>query len=248
MADTQLHGAPASAEADQRSAGRHKLILRVGLLEQDDRSILCLVKNISATGVQVKPYGEVSPGKNVSLRVGDENVPGTLVWSRDGVVGVKFGQTLNPQALLRIGQNMVVHRRRTAPRVITDLKGTLRTRGIGRSVTICDLSMAGARVRTAQPITFGETTILEVPGLPSLTACVRWLNGAEFGVSFQPTLSIKMVADLLSKVDLPAPLQSVPAAVGPEPQTTEIKKMLAIDRSTEIAWCGDFGSRPRHPR
>jgi hypothetical protein len=135
----------------------------------------------------------------VTLKVGDENIPGTLLWSRDGSVGIRFGQTLNPQALLRIGQKMVVHKRRTAPRVITDLKGSLRTGGIRRSVTICDLSMAGARIRTAQPITFGEITILEVPGLPSLTACLRWSNGAELGVSFQPPLSIQMVADLLSK-------------------------------------------------
>jgi hypothetical protein len=184
---------------DQRSADRHKLILRVGLLEQDGRSIFCLVKNISTTGVQVKPYGDVSQGKGVSLRVGDENIPGTPLWSRDGLVGIKFGQTLNPQALLRIGQKMVVHKRRTAPRVMTDLKGSLRTGGIRRTITVCDLSMAGARIRTAQPITFGPTTILEVPGLPSLTACVRWSHDAEHGVSFQPPLSIQMVADLLSK-------------------------------------------------
>jgi hypothetical protein len=186
-------------EVDQRSTERHQLILRVGLLEQNGRTIICLVKNISATGVQVKPYGKICDGTAVSLRVGDENIPGVLVWSRDGLAGVKFGQTLNPQALLRIGQKMLVHRRRTAPRVTTHLKGSMRTGGMRRAITVCDLSMVGARARTDQPVTFGNCTIIDVPGLPSLTACVRWSNGAEFGVSFQPPLSIQIVADLLAK-------------------------------------------------
>jgi hypothetical protein len=133
-----------------------------------------------------------------------------VVWTGDGLIGVKFKQTLNPQALLRIGQNMVVPRRRTAPRVLTRLKGSLRTGGVKRSMTICDLSMAGARIQTAQPIIFGETTILEVPGLPSLTACIRWSDGAEFGVSFQPPLSIQMVANLLSQEQSSPMLRSLP--------------------------------------
>jgi hypothetical protein len=245
MSRTVLKEAPTLAKVDQRSAGRHKLILRVGLLEQDGRSIFCLVKNISATGVQVKPYGDVSKGTGVSLRVGDENIPGTPVWSRDGLVGVKFRQTLNPQALLRIGQNMVVHRRRTAPRVLTDLKGVLRTGGIRRSVTICDLSMAGARVRIDQPVTFGNSTILEVPGLPSLTACVRWSDGAGFGVSFQTPLSIQMVADLLSKVEVPKPLQRVRAAGGRELRTAEVDEIATLGVPPGICPSENFGRRPR---
>lgn len=183
---------------DQRSEDRQKLILRVGLVEQDGRSIFCLVKNISASGVHVKPYGTLSQETSVSLRVGDENpIPGAVMWKRDGMVGVKFAQTLNPQALLRIEQKTFVHRRRTAPRIITDLKGFLRTGGKRESVTIGDLSMVGARVRTKRPVNFGETTIIDVPGLPSLTACIRWVDGIEFGVSFHPPLAIQVVAELL---------------------------------------------------
>jgi hypothetical protein len=138
---------------------------------------------------------------------------------------------------------MVVHGRRAVPRVITNLKGSLRTGGVRRPVTICDLSMAGARVRTVQPITFGHTTVLNVPGLPSLTACVRWSVGAEFGVSFQPSLSTQMVADLLSKVDQP-----IRAMEARELQLTGIDKIAKTSASGDICSCGDFGQRPRHLR
>jgi hypothetical protein len=178
--------------------------LRVGLLEQDGRSIFCLVKNISAAGVQVRPYGRISEGTIVSIRVGDENsIPGTVVWSRDGSAGVEFEQPLSPEALLQFGQKMVSHRRRAGPRVITELRACLRTAGIRHSVTVCDLSMAGARLRTALPVTFGDTTLIEVPGLPSLKAFVRWSDGDEHGVTFQTPLPIQIIADLLTRDQTP---------------------------------------------
>jgi hypothetical protein len=130
MSETKLKQGRTSVGVDQRLAGPHEFILPVGLLEQEGRSIFCLVKNISATGVQVKPYGDVFEGAGVSLRIDDERIPGTLVWSREGLVGVKFRQTLNAQALLRIGQKMVVRRQQTAPRVPANLGPTeLRPRG-----------------------------------------------------------------------------------------------------------------------
>ena len=190
--------------ADRRAAERHKLVLRVGLLEQDGRMIFCLVKNISAAGVQVKPYGRVSQKTCVALRVGDEDpIVGAVVWSRDGLAGIDFDEPLNPQAMLRIGQKMVTHRRRTAPRVTTDLRACVRTGGVKHSATVCDLSMIGARLRTVQPISFGDTTIIEIPGLPSLSAHLRWSDRSEYGVSFQTPLPMQIIADLLSREQPP---------------------------------------------
>ncbi len=184
---------------NRRSADRQKLILRVGLLEQDGRQIFCLVRNISPAGVQVKPYSRVIESDAISLQVGDENpIPGTAVWDRNGLVGIRFKQSLNPQALLRIGQKMMAQRRRNAPRVTTDLKGCLRTGGLKYSTTVCDLSMVGARLRMDERVAFGETAQLEVSGLPSMDAHVRWSDGAEHGVSFPTPLPMQVLSDLLS--------------------------------------------------
>lgn len=186
--------------ADRRSLDRYKLVLRIGLLEQDGRSIFCLVKNISSAGVQIKPYGQITQGTSVALQVGDENpIPGTVVWSRDRLAGIRFGQPLNPQALLRIGQKLAAHRRRAAPRAVKELDGWLRTGGKRYSARLCDVSMSGARVRTVQPVTFGETTLIEMPGLPSLKAYVRWSDGAEYGLSFHASVPIQILADLLAQ-------------------------------------------------
>ena len=187
--------------ADRRSDERQKLILRIGVLELDDRPVFCLVRNISSSGVEVKPYSRVSQGSSISLRVGDENaIPGTVVWVRDDLVGIKFGQPLNPQALLRIGQKMAAHRRRNAPRVATDLQACLKTAGLRYSATVCDLSMVGARIRTNDPLSFGEITLIEVPGLPCLRVYVRWSDGTDHGVSFHTPLPMQVLADLVSRL------------------------------------------------
>lgn len=186
--------------ADRRSSDRQKLILRVGLLEQDEGPVFCLVRNISSVGVEVRPYSRVAEGSSISLRVGDESsIPGTVTWSRDGLVGIRFGQPLNPQALLRIGQKMTAHRRRFTPRATTDRRGRLRTGGLRYSASVFDITMVGARLRIGDPVSFSETTLLDVPGLPSLSVCVRWSDGAEHGVSFQTPLPPEILTDLLSR-------------------------------------------------
>lgn len=185
--------------SERRSNARHKLVLRVGLLEMESGSTFCLVKNISSTGVQVKPYGPLKTGVSAALRVGDERaVDGVVVWNRDGLAGIEFTQTLNPQALLRIGQKMLSQRRRNSPRVATDLKASLRTGGRRHSVTVCDLSMIGARVRAKGSITFGDNTLLEVTGLPTLKAFIRWSEDMEHGISFETPLPIQILADLIA--------------------------------------------------
>lgn len=184
---------------DRRSKEREKLVLRVGLIQQGERSIFCLVKNISSAGVQIKPYGRVEEQGQATLQLGDEDpIPGTIVWSRDGLAGVAFSSPLNPQALLRIGQQFPTQRRRGAPRMSTRLSGVLRTGSRRYSATVCDLSMMGARIQTSRSIEFGEATILQLGDLPSMRVFVRWTEGQELGLSFANPLPIKVITDLLT--------------------------------------------------
>lgn len=187
--------APEEQGAHQCSVEQQKTILRFGLLEHDGGPVFCLIRNISSVGVELKPYSPVTEGRGASLRVGDEiPIPGTVTWSRDGLVGIRFGQPLNPQALLRIGQKMAAHRRRRTLKVAKDRRGCLRTGGLRYSASVYDITTVGARLRIADPVSFGETTLLDVPGLPSLSVFVRWSDGAEHGVSFQTSLPLEILA------------------------------------------------------
>jgi hypothetical protein len=183
---------------DRRSSDRQRLVLRVGLLEQESRSIFCLVKNISSAGILAKPYGTLIPGIGAALRVGDEDaILGTVVWEREGLAGMKFKCLLDQSALLRVVQKMVASRRRSIPRLSTDLHACVRTGGRAYRARLSDLSLRGARLSTRHPVCFGESTTLDLPGLPRLKSYVRWTDGSEFGVSFDVPLPMQVIANLV---------------------------------------------------
>lgn len=191
---------PAEVQGDRRpQVELRKAVLRVGLMEHDGGHVFCLIDNISSTGVELLPYGAVIEG-DASLRVSDEGpIPGTVAWSREGLVRLRFKQPLNPQALLRIGQKTAAHRRRLTRRIAEDRRGWLRTGGLKYCACVSDITSVGARLRIADAVSFGETSLLDVQGLPSLSICVRWSDGAEHGVSFQAPLPTQILTDLLSR-------------------------------------------------
>jgi hypothetical protein len=201
MADGEQNNTGNSCETGnvRRLAGHRELVLLVGLLDHDGQSTFCIVQNISAAGVQVMPYGTLSVGTNLSLRISDETpVDGTVVWTRDGAAGIQFARPLSPDLLVRVAEKMVTHRRRTAARGTTALEGLVSTGGQTHAVTISDLSVAGARLRTSPSVTFGETATVEVPGLPRLVAQIRWSDGGEHGVTFQTPVPKQLIGDLIS--------------------------------------------------
>ena len=52
---------------DRRSSSRDTLVLRVGVIRDASRTSFCLVKNISADGLQVKIFGRVAVGADIMM-------------------------------------------------------------------------------------------------------------------------------------------------------------------------------------
>ena len=182
---------------ERRSSPRQQLVMRVGILEQDNRTILCLIRNISSTGIQLKPYGPVEAATSVTLRVGDEDsISGQVAWAKNGLIGMKFEHEVGLAALLRVAPNDSAVRRRGAPRIATDMIALLRTGGKVYQATLCDLSVRGARLRVKEPIGSGEAGILEIRGLPCLRCFVRWKAGTEIGVLFETPLSLQSMQSI----------------------------------------------------
>ena len=67
-----------SLEADEtserRANSRERMTLRVGLLAHGERAIFVPVRNISPKGAQLRLYGRVREGMNVTLLMGDRGI------------------------------------------------------------------------------------------------------------------------------------------------------------------------------
>jgi hypothetical protein len=181
---------------ERRNGQRFTLILRVGVLEQSAKSSLCLVKNISSTGAQIKFYTRPIIGQPASIRVADEpSVEGHVVWVKGETAGLSFDAEMDSARLLRVREKLGPNRRRRVPRVSVNSPATLRTGGQIRRATIYDISSQGARVRTSTTLLTGDRAVVAFFGLPEISAFVRWSNGGEAGLAFEHSIPMQMIAD-----------------------------------------------------
>ena len=186
--------------AERRKEARHKLILRVGVLEQGGKSALCLVKNISPSGVQIKCYAPPIVDSEASIRVADEApIRGRLLWVEDDIAGMSFDEELEPAELLRVQQKLRPNRRRATPRVNIEAAAYLRTGGHIYRAAVCDISSMGARIKTSSPLKRGDRAIVTLSDLPSLESYVRWTAGDEAGLVFETPIPMQIIAQWVQR-------------------------------------------------
>lgn len=193
-------GVSTDPSCERRTASRHKLVLRIGIVEISGRASFCILRNISPRGVQVKLYGKPLVGSRVRLRVGeDTQIQGKVVWINDQLAGIEFDHELPPATLLRVEHKQEVRRRRGTPRVLTRADAKLRTCGRAYRVILSDISTAGAKFQTDKRLPSSGPATLELPDLPPVSAFIRWSDDEELGVSFGVPMPIEVIAQWLDQ-------------------------------------------------
>jgi hypothetical protein len=186
---------PTARRQERRKEGRFTLILRVGVLEQSGKASLCLVKNISTLGVQLKCYSNPKVDAPASIRVADEpEVRGRIIWLNDAIAGMAFDEELDAATLLRVRQKLKPNRRRAMPRLDVQASAVVRAAGKTIRADVCDISNLGVRVRTKLPLRAGDRAIVEFSDLPSLPGFVRWADGDHAGLAFETPIPMQIIA------------------------------------------------------
>jgi hypothetical protein len=181
--------------SERRRETRYTLILRVGVLEQYGKSSLCLVKNISSAGLQLKCYARPIVEGHATIRVADEaSIRGRIVWLDGDIAGMSFDDELDDASLLRVQQKLRPTRRRTMPRISVEATAVLRTGGRIAHAIVRDISSMGARIRTSSPLVKGARAIIALHDLPALDAYVRWITGDEAGLVFETPVPMQVIA------------------------------------------------------
>src|SRR4051795_13559501 len=88
-------------QPDRRVNDRFLSMLRVGALLIGDRRELCLIRNISAGGMMIRPYSPIDAGTRLSVELKHgETVSGVAQWSENGLTGVVFDTPMDVVTLL----------------------------------------------------------------------------------------------------------------------------------------------------
>jgi hypothetical protein len=167
---------------ERRSEERFLSLLRVGALRLGDRRELCLIRNISAGGMMIRPYSPIDAGTPVSIELkhGD-SVSGVAQWSERGLVGITFDEPIDVLALLSASG---METRPRMPRIELECMAMVRQGADVHRARAGNISQGGIGVRLTADLQVGAQVVVSLAGLPPAAGVVKWRDGDDYGIGF----------------------------------------------------------------
>ncbi|HYC94594.1 MAG TPA: PilZ domain-containing protein [Sphingomicrobium sp.] len=180
---------------ERRRNVRQLALLRVALLHAGGVSDICVVRNVSSSGLSARVYRKLLPGEQVEIefRSGDL-VAGSVVWEHECDVGIVFPKPIDVAAVLSSSRASKATKRRALPRIDVECKGRLSTGLQSMVATLRDISQGGASLEVEGTIANLTNVQLILPDLQPIAGVVRWTSGRNVGVSFNECIAFEQLA------------------------------------------------------
>ena len=178
----------APAQPDRRQGDRYVSVLRVGALIVEGRRELCLIRNLSAGGMMIRPYSSVTAGTRVSVELKHgETVTGTIQWADKSRTGIRFDAPIDVLALL---SPTSTETRPRMPRVELSCIARLHHHGQGATGRVVNVSQGGVCVSTATTLPIDGDVVVTLAGLSPAAGVVKWRENHEYGIRFNRVLAL----------------------------------------------------------
>lgn len=185
----------APARPDRRSGERYLSLLRVGALLVDGRRELCLVRNVSAGGMLIRPYSPLAAGTAVSIELKHgEMVTGVARWIEDGLVGIAFDEPIDVVALLTTSGNGPQPR---MPRIELSCTAWVREDADVYRTRSLNISQGGMAVEGDPRLQVDAKVIVSLAGLEPIAGRVMWKEEDRYGIGFNRVLPVKELMGFL---------------------------------------------------
>lgn len=182
--------------SELRSAPRFTLLLRTAKLVSPAGEYLCVVRDVSSTGISVRTFHPLPQGQvALELPNGDRHLL-EKVWEKDGAAGFRFASEVDVARLIE-GKGRFPKR---GVRLHMELPATLVTLGTTHDALVRNLSQQGARIDTRSRLAIDQRVQLELKGRPSIRAVVRWRKDDEYGLAFVDTFQFAELARLAAQL------------------------------------------------
>jgi hypothetical protein len=175
---------------ERRERARHISVLRVarGVWEGHDQ--LCVVRNISESGLMLECLHAPAVGQQLAIELrSDKQMRGVVRWAKGNTVGIELDCLIEVERMLREERGSLLRVRPRAPRFVRT--GPLRLIVEGETITgeTVDISITGVSCRVDQPVQRGQPVVVAVGEIGATNALVRWTKGDVAGISFEKPLS-----------------------------------------------------------
>lgn len=172
--------------------------LRVAKLTCPDGEQLIRVRNVSAGGLMAEVGKPVGVGQAVSVELSSQQIPASVVWIRDGLIGVKFDQSVDLGELLA-GRKPRHGFRPRPPRLQVGCKASVRVGKVYYKVDVHDISLGGMKVAPIEQYCVGKDVVVVVESLRPIKGQVRWFSDRKAGIVFHKPLSFEELAEWMGK-------------------------------------------------
>lgn len=205
----RLDPAPGTPESDQRAAPRFTLLIRAAKLVSAQGEFVCVIRDVSETGVSVRLFHALPGCKDFALHMPAGAVYEiTAMWQRNNEAGFAFAQSVEVERLVNESAEYPKRGLRLGlcfPVTVNTLTGRF-------AAVVENLSQQGARISCDGLLAIDQSVRVEAPGLDGETrdvrAKVRWRRDQHYGLVFDDTFALGDFARLAARLQAPALLES----------------------------------------
>jgi hypothetical protein len=200
-----LDDPPAAAGAEMRAAPRFTLLIRAAKLVSAQGEFVCVIRDVSETGVSVRLFHALPVGADFELHMPAGAVYAVRrVWDRDNEAGFAFDQPVEVARLINESSDYPKRGLRLAlcfPATVATLSGH-------SEAVVENLSQQGARISCDALLAIDQTVRIAAPGFSgearAVRAKVRWRRERHYGLVFDDTFTLGEFARLAAQLQAPA--------------------------------------------
>lgn len=173
-------------------------MLRLAKMSTPRGEQLLRVRNVSAGGLMAETVAATEVGEAVSIEMSSQKIPASVVWTRDGMIGLKFDNNVDLGELLA-GRKPRHGFRPRPPRLEVACKASLKIGKLYYTVDVHDVSLGGIKVEPVDEYCLGKDVIVVIESLKPIRGEVRWYSERRAGVLFKTPLTFEELAEWVGK-------------------------------------------------
>ncbi|GAA0266617.1 hypothetical protein GCM10009127_02690 [Alteraurantiacibacter aestuarii] len=185
----------AQSGSDQRGAPRFALLIRAAKLITPEGEFLCVVRDASETGVNVRVFHALPDCGAMMLEMqnGDQHEL-ELIWQDSDRAGLKF---LGPANIARIVESPSRFAKRPI-RINLEVPAIVASGDERAAAHIHDISQQGAKITSDHRFSIDQRVRLSAQDLPEVNAKIRWRRDNAFGLVFEDTFQFGDLARIIA--------------------------------------------------
>ena len=184
--------------AERREEERVSPMLRIAKLTSSAGQQLIRIRNVTAGGLMAEINQLPAVDEQVALEMSSQKIPSTVVWVRDGLVGLKFDQGVDLGELLA-GRKPRHGFRARPPRLDVKCKASVRVGKLYYTVDVQDISLEGMKIEPIEERCLGEEVIVVVESLRPIRGEVCWFSDRKAGIVFKKPIEFEELAEWVGK-------------------------------------------------